>query len=192
MLLRLGVLVALVVALSAGAAAARSVFSRSPSAVHGAVLARYAHTVCWYNRSLAPGQCAWIAHRILGWSAAFGVDPRFVLAVIAHESRFNHRAISHAGAIGLGQLMPGTARGMGLDPRDPEQNVYGAVRKLAALAREFGRADLAAAAYNAGRGAVRRWGGVPPFRETRMFVWRVTITYNHLRQHPWWDPNLGP
>jgi soluble lytic murein transglycosylase-like protein len=144
--------------------------------------------VCWYNRSLSWGQCAWIADRILRRSAAFGIDPRFVMAVIAAESRFNHQAISHAGAIGLGQLMPPTARGMGLDPRDPEQNIYGAVRKLASLLREFRRYDLAAAAYNAGRGAVRRWRGIPPFRETRVFVWRVTTTYAHLRAHPWWDP----
>lgn len=100
-----------------------------------------------------------------------GVEPRLLAAVARAESAFNPRAVSHAGAQGLMQLMPGTARGLGVaDPFDPAQAVDGAARLLRDLHRQFGSTEFALAAYNAGPGAVQRYGGVPPYRETQNYV----------------------
>jgi cell wall-associated NlpC family hydrolase len=105
--------------------------------------------------------------------ARHGVSPALLAAVAKAESSFNPRAVSHAGAQGLMQLMPGTARGLGVDPFDPAQAIDGAARLLADHQRRFGSVDLALAAYNAGPGAVQRHGGMPPYSETRNYVRRV-------------------
>jgi peptidoglycan DL-endopeptidase CwlO len=94
-------------------------------------------------------------------------------SVARAESGFNPKAHSPAGAVGLMQLMPGTARGLGVDPSDPAQAVDGAARLLRSHLDQFGSVRLAVAAYNAGAGAVRRYDGVPPYRETRTYVERV-------------------
>lgn len=102
---------------------------------------------------------------------ANGVNPALLAAVAQQESGFNARAVSPAGARGLMQLMPGTAAGLGVrDSFDPAQAVNGAARLLKDLIGEFGRVDLALAAYNAGPGAVHRYGGIPPYPETRRYV----------------------
>jgi peptidoglycan DL-endopeptidase CwlO len=95
-------------------------------------------------------------------------------AVASVESSFNPNAISPAGAQGLMQLMPGTARGLGVDAMNPTQAVDGAGRMLSGLIHEFGSVKLAIAAYNAGAGAVKRYGGVPPYAETQSYVRKVT------------------
>lgn len=106
-------------------------------------------------------------------AAANDLDPDFLTAVARTESALDPRALSPAGAIGLMQLMPATARGLGVDPWDPKQNIMGGARHLRALLDRFdGRIDLALAAYNAGSGAVTRYGGVPPYAETRTYVAR--------------------
>lgn len=92
------------------------------------------------------------------------------LRLVHQESRWNPRARSHAGALGLAQLMPATARVLGVDPHDPYQNLDGGARYLRQQYEEFGSWRLALAAYNAGPSAVQRHGGVPPFRETRNYV----------------------
>ena len=98
------------------------------------------------------------------------------------ESNYNAVAVSPAGARGLMQLMPGTARSLGVDPNDPTQAVNGAARLLSGLIKQFdGRVDLALAGYNAGPGAVQRYGGVPPYSETRSYVQRVTSNWEDLR-----------
>jgi soluble lytic murein transglycosylase-like protein len=101
-----------------------------------------------------------------------GVDPLLLSAVARQESGFDPRAVSHAGAQGLMQLMPGTAAGLGVtDSFDPGQAVDGAARLLRQLLDRFdGRLDLALAGYNAGPGAVDRYDGVPPYPETRNYV----------------------
>ena len=99
-----------------------------------------------------------------------GVPEELFLRLVHQESRFNPRALSHKGAIGLAQLMPGTARMLGVDPHDPYQNLDGGARYLAMQYREFRSWRLALAAYNAGPGAVKKHNGVPPFRETQNYV----------------------
>jgi hypothetical protein len=94
-------------------------------------------------------------------------------ANIAVESAFNLDALSSVGAIGLGQLMPGTADLLGVDPYDPEDNLHGSARYLLAQLEDFGAADLALAAYNAGPEAVRDYGGIPPYAETEGHVAKV-------------------
>ena len=92
---------------------------------------------------------------------------------IAIESGFNPEARSPVGAIGLGQLMPGTAETLGVDPHDPEDNLRGSARYLLAQLESFGEPELALAAYNAGPEAVRKYGGIPPYAETEGHVAKV-------------------
>ena len=111
-----------------------------------------------------------------------GVDPALLSAIAKAESSYNPRAVSQAGARGLMQLMPGTARDLGVDAFNPAQAVDGAARLMSKHLRSFGgRVDLALAAYNAGPGNVRKYGGVPPFEETQNYVRRVTGFWGDLR-----------
>ena len=105
----------------------------------------------------------------------------FFRANIEIESAYNPRALSHAGAIGLGQLMPETARDLGVDPHDIAQNLDGSARYLLMMLDEFGDGRLALAAYNAGPDAVARHGGIPPYSETQGHVARVSAVYRRLR-----------
>lgn len=115
------------------------------------------------------------ADTIRAASVEYGVDEAFLRAIIHAESAFNPRALSLKGAQGLMQLMPGTASDMGvLDAFNSAQNIRGGARYLSLLLRDFdGNERLAAAAYNAGPGAVQRYKGVPPYAETQVYVERV-------------------
>jgi soluble lytic murein transglycosylase-like protein len=101
------------------------------------------------------------------------IPEELFLRLIQQESGWNPNARSHKGAIGLTQLMPGTADYLGVDPHDVEQNIEGGARYLKEQQQEFRSWMLALAAYNAGPGAVRQYGGVPPYRETRTYVRRI-------------------
>ena len=98
-------------------------------------------------------------------------------ANIAVESGFNSEARSPVGAIGLGQLMPGTADVLGVDPYNPSENLHGSARYLLAQLQRFGAADLALAAYNAGPEAVTQYGGIPPYAETQGHASKVLAIY---------------
>ena len=103
-----------------------------------------------------------------------GVDEDLIRAVMEAESGFRADAVSKAGAMGLMQLMPGTARGLGVkDPFDPAANVAGGAKYLRTMLDRFESVPLALAAYNAGPGAVEKYGGVPPYAETKSYVSRV-------------------
>lgn len=101
---------------------------------------------------------------------AEGVDVQLLRAVAWRESRWRMDAVSPKGALGIMQLMPGTAAELGVNPFDRDANVHGGARYLARQMSRFGSVPLALAAYNAGPGAVMRWGGIPPYAETQAYV----------------------
>jgi hypothetical protein len=103
----------------------------------------------------------------------YGIPTDIFLRMIGAESSWNQGAMSPKGATGLGQLMPGTAAELGVDPTDPYQNIEGSARYLAQQYGDFGTWPLALAAYNAGPGAVRKYGGIPPFAETQAYVPKI-------------------
>jgi len=142
----------------------------------------YTQLARYYNPRLQPDVAEKIAQALLGYSYQFNVDPRLVVALVVIESGFQPQVTSRAGALGLGQLMPETARSLGVDPQDPVQNLYGTIRYLRGNLDRFGydNVHLALAAYNAGRAAVERYEGIPPYDETRWYVYNVTHLYRRL------------
>jgi hypothetical protein len=107
-------------------------------------------------------------------SEAHGVDPLLVRALIQVESNYQSRARSRKGAMGLMQLMPATARSYNVrNPFDPRANIEAGIKHLKSLIDRFGQVDLGLAAYNAGEGAVTKFNGIPPYRETRNYVSRI-------------------
>lgn len=136
--------------------------------------------VDWYS---TPLQLSAFRDSINAASRKFGVDPALVRAVIHAESAFRPNAKSKKGALGLMQLMPDTARDMGVaDALSPEENINGGVRYLAwLLEKTNGDTTLATAAYNAGPNAVERHNGIPPYEETRTYVKRVKILRDRYR-----------
>lgn len=149
----------------------------------------YAQFIREQNRRLSVSKSEHIAETLLEFSVHFGVDARLIVALVMAESTFNTTAVSHAGARGLGQLMPGTARMLGVrNSFDVEQNLYGTVKLISQhldkyttrTGDTFRGLMLALAAYNAGPGAVSRHGGVPPFRETQNYVRKVIENYRRL------------
>ena len=145
----------------------------------------YAAFIRGQNPRLTEAKALGIAQDVIHYSLGYGVDARLVMAILMVESGFDPNAVSRSGAVGLGQLMPGTARWMGVrNSYDTTQNLYGMIKLLYTHARQFGRSPddpLVLAAYNAGEGAVRRHGGVPPYRETQAYVKRVTAYFQALR-----------
>ncbi len=133
------------------------------------------------------------------YGAAWEVDPLLIMAMIKAESDFDPLAVSRAGARGLMQLMPQTAREMGVrDSFDPSDNVKGGIRYFGAMRKRFrGNLKLSLAAYNAGPESVARFGGVPPYKETRTYIRRVARFYREFRRRqmrgrPFFTPVFDP
>lgn len=144
----------------------------------------YAGVAKYYNKSLTDAEAVVIARAVLTFSEQTDglVDPRLVMALIKAESNFRVKAVSPVGALGLGQLMPATARGMGIkDAFDPVQNIYGCVKYLEREMHRWrsneNKIDLVLASYNAGPGAVKKYKGVPPYKETKNYVKKVKQHY---------------
>ena len=118
------------------------------------------------------------------YSRNYGVEEELIHAIVKQESCFNERAHSRAGAIGLMQLMPGTADMMKIsNPWNPEQNIHGGVKYISEMLSMFGgKKRFAIAAYNAGPGKVRRYKGIPPYRETKNYVKKVMAEYYRLKK----------
>lgn len=150
-------------------------------------LAQVLQVVRSFNPRLPEDTARQISASLLRWSQAFGLRWQFLAALVAAESNFNPNATSPKGAMGLGQLMPGTAAGLGVsDAYDIDQNLYGAARYIRAQLDRYAdrppheQFALALAAYNAGPGAVARHGGIPPYEETVNYIRRVAQYYIRL------------
>lgn len=117
------------------------------------------------------------------YSQKNGLDSDFVRAVVKQESGFNEKATSRCGAAGLMQLMPGTAKSLGVvNPYDAEQNIAGGTKMLSNLMKTYGgNKELVLAAYNAGGGAVKKYGGIPPYAETQRYVKNILSMYNRSK-----------
>jgi len=149
----------------------------------------YGNAVRYFNRRLAVSDAQKIAAIIINYSRKYGLDARLVMSVIAVESNFNQNAVSPVGAMGLGQLMPGTASDLGVsNAYDAKANLEGSTRLLSSHIRNMtadGRPTeeaikLALACYNAGAGAVKKYKGIPPYRETQNYVKKITRLYRQM------------
>ena len=149
-------------------------------------VAAYARAREAFNPALGGAQSLALARRTIAEADASGLDARLMVALVATESSWRPASVSPAGALGLGQLMPGTAAGLGVDPNDPQQNLHGVAVHLRGLLDRYRglpgpeRYRIALAAYNAGSGAVARYGGIPPYAETRRYVVRVMALWRRL------------
>jgi hypothetical protein len=162
----------------------------SPDAL--AVLTHYQEFIQKWNKRLSEGEVQVIAASILLFCGEYDVDPRLVVAMVCAESDFRPQTTSHKGAMGLGQLMPDEVKELGItDPYDLVQNIFGAVHLLKGRLDKYSggaaREDLqmrhiilALASYNAGMGAVKKYGGVPPYRETQNYVKKIERLYREL------------
>ncbi len=167
-------------AMPAAASAATHPVPATPKsiAVYSAVLRQY-------NPQMPQWQSNDLARHLLLTATRWKLDTNMLAAIVTVESSWHTHALSYAGAIGLGQLMPGTAATLGVNPHDPVQNLQGAARYLRGLLERFGakrdRYALVFAAYNAGPRAVQRYGGIPPYSQTQRYVVKVLRAWNELR-----------
>lgn len=173
-------LLMLICALSAPASAAQPAAANNPAAVRV-----YARVLRKINPQMPAWQSRSLAKHLLINANRWKIDANMLVALVTVESAWHTHARSWAGAIGLGQLMPGTAANLHVNPRDPYQNLQGAAHYLYGLLSRFhGKPDsyaLAFAAYNAGPKAVEEFGGIPPFAETENYVVKVTSTWQKIR-----------
>jgi soluble lytic murein transglycosylase-like protein len=146
-----------------------------------ATVAVYATVLRHINPQMPSWQSRDLARRVLLNAERWRIDANMLVAIVTVESSWHTHAVSPAGAIGLGQLMPGTAALLGVNPHDPKQNLSGAARYLRGLMQRFGRHyNLVFAAYNAGPKAVNEYGGIPPYEETQNYVVRVLDEWAYL------------
>ncbi len=173
---------------SRGTSTSRGGNARRKITVDPTVLSKYTAFIKNHNKKLTNDKAYEIAEAVCRWSIAYEIDARLVVAVLITESDFNPSCLSNAGAMGLGQLMNENCKEYGINnPYDTEQNLYGTVRQLREHLNRYPGADkdpqklsLALAAYNAGPGAVKKYGGVPPYRETQNYIKRIFSRYRQL------------
>jgi len=140
------------------------------------------HVASLSHKAAAPANSRPFSEIIKEASQKYGVSEDIINAVIQQESSFNPTAVSSCGAVGLMQLMPGTAASLGVkDAFNAEQNIMGGTSYLKQKLDEFdGNLPLALAAYNAGSGSVRKFGGIPPYKETLAYVKKIMNSVDHL------------
>lgn len=120
---------------------------------------------------------------IVKYSVEMGVDPAITLSIAKTESGFRHEARSAHGAVGVFQLLPSTARRMGLNPYSLDDNIKAGIMYYKSMYKMFGSMELAIAAYNAGPANVKKYNAIPPFRETKRFVSQIMSDYYYLKAH---------
>jgi len=162
------------------ASAAAAMVPGNPAAVSA-----YARVLRTINPHLPAWQRSNLAKHLLQNSIRWRVDANILVALVSVESAWRTHARSYAGAIGLGQLMPGTARTLHVNPRDPYQNLQGSAHYLGGLLAKYHnsphRYSLAFAAYNAGPKAVSDFGGIPPYYETQHYVVKVMSAWKRVK-----------
>lgn len=151
---------------------------------------QWASTKQWGESSLKPSfptkqafkktTCPRYCDSINQYSKTFGVPPKLVISLIHAESNFNRNAVSHAGAKGLMQLMDFNWEPWGIDPFNADDNIRVGTAMLARLLKKYRNPRLALAAYNAGEGAVKKYGGVPPYQETIEYIARIETLLNRF------------
>ncbi len=129
-----------------------------------------------------------IKSAIVKQALEMGVDPAIALSIARTESGFRHEARSSHGAVGVFQLMPSTAKRMGLNPYSLNDNIRGGIMYYKMMYKMFGSMELALAAYNAGPGNVKKYQAIPPFAETKRFVSKIMTDYHRYKANP--DPAM--
>ncbi len=156
-------------------------------APRSSVAQQYGVVLRAFNANLSPPVATDMAQHVLLLASYYSLDPRLLVAIVGVESGWHARAISPAGAQGLGQLMPATADGLSVQALEKYENLDGTARYIRRLLNEYAklplerRYSLAVAGYNAGPDAVRRYGGVPPYAETQAYVQHVLGLWHQLR-----------
>ena len=130
-----------------------------------------------------------IKELIVKHSMEMGVDPALALSIAKKESNFSQNRKSRYGAIGVFQLMPRTAKKLGFNPYSLNENIKGGLTYYKQMYKMFGSTELALAAYNAGPGNVKKYNGIPPFKETKAFVSTIMKNYSSMRTNP--DPVIA-
>ena len=130
-----------------------------------------------------------IKELIVKHSMEMGVDPALALSIAKKESNFSQNRKSRYGAVGVFQLMPRTAKKLGFNPYSLNENIKGGLTYYKQMYKMFGSTELALAAYNAGPGNVRKYNGIPPFKETKTFVSTIMKNYNLMKTNP--DPVIA-
>ena len=137
--------------------------------------------MCFNLTCVQAESTASIKKEIVQTAVKMGVDPYIVLSIAKFESGYNHSKRNRSGAVGIFQLMPGTAKRLGVNPYTKEGNIKGGVMYYNQMYEKYGSMDLALAAYNAGPGNVKKYNGIPPFRETKAFISNVKREYDNLK-----------
>ena len=173
---------------AAQAAPARTVASQT-------TITAYATVLQTINPRLPQWQSRELASRLLHTASRWKIDPNLLAGLVTVESRWRTHARSRVGAYGLGQLMPGTAAALHVNAHNAGENLAGSARYLSGLLDRFAkRSDqlaLACAAYNAGPQAVVRYGGIPPYSETRHYVVRVLRAMHHIARTLKFSPSVA-